>query len=183
MSGACPLMTGQTDLTAVSKKIIVLFVFNCTFPLLHPWSFPFPTWLSAKKDVLKIVLAGGSKCNCILAWLLCGTPLKANALETPPQGGRRFYYYTKSKISLLDYNLLCFCVNNFGIIPHRSVNTSHCVKFYDTTWHDFILLPSFRVHISKISDPEYLFINVYEIVTSADFIPVASLPYNAVEWV
>lgn len=66
-------------------------------------------------------------------------------------------------------------MNNFGIIPHRSVNTSHCVKFYDTTWHDFILLPSFRVHISKISDPEYLFINVYEIVTSADFIPVASL--------
>lgn len=110
-------------------------------------------------------------------------PTEDKRVRNPSIGRPTVLLLHQIKISLLDYNLLCFCVNNFGIIPHRSVTTSHCVEFYDTTWHGFILLPGFRVHISKISDPEYLFINVYEIVTSANFIPVASLPYNSVEWV
>lgn len=74
-------------------------------------------------------------------------------------------------------------MNNFGIIFYCFVNIFYCVEFYDIIWYDFILFLSFCVYIFKILDLEYLFINVYEIVISVNFIFVVSFLYNVVEWV
>lgn len=65
-------------------------------------------------------------------------------------------------------------MNDFGIIFYCFVNIFFCVEFYDIIWYDFILFLSFCVYIFKILDLEYLFINVYEIVISVDFIFVVS---------